>query len=289
MVTPFLPATSFSSHPTPLSPAVQQAVALLSQHDQPQVRELGAEKLTYLLVEPLAGLPLLLGHTNTLTAAEDIVFLAQATAEMILMQYPAFRFPEICFALRRGASGEWKTRVEEVVLLSLPSIRHWLQSYQQQCRAAAIQLRQAAAQDVPVPNSEVDFIAMITSLAASVKVTGCFPHILDPGSVLYGWLKQIGAFKGFKTPAQYVELQRKESLRISQTREASSAKRGQQDSFAKQLRRGWPVDHPLAETILNNCRKRLLWEWICYHNAKGTDLHSWLTELGCIVQKPQAA
>lgn len=264
-------------------PSVQEAAALIQNPELPAVAAYLPDELSACLVLPITGVAFLLGHKNSLKSADDLELLATALARVVKRRFAGFKLAEVTEALQRGASGEYRRKPDELLLPSLDHFTHWLSCYQQGCRAAALRvLAQAADAEqkrLPQPTYEQDLPAAVAQLAHQVKSLGYFPSPLDGGNLAYEWLKRIGAFSGFKTQEQYAEMMRKESIALTRQRSADKSERKQIGSFAVLLRRGWPEQHPMANTVRNNCKKRLLREWIRYHVARGTDLHTWLTNL----------
>lgn len=277
--------------PATLPPSVQQAALLLCAPDNLPVRRMSTYDLEEDLVDSLKVVPFLLGHSRTLLKGDDLAVLSTAVAEMVQHSFPAFTLPEISLALRRGCSGEWK-KEGEILQCSLPQIRSWLKSYQDSSRGVALkalQLRVEHRQQLalPAPDLSVGYPRQIAELAqlASDNATpehpiARFPEPLDQGNVLYNWLKEVGAFNGFKTLAQYVDMRRKEAiLRAQRPPDGMEAYRHGR-SFWEALRAGkWPENHPFADSVVNACRKRLLRDWIKYHLSIGTDIEQHLHQL----------
>ncbi|MCB2379827.1 hypothetical protein LGH70_19680 [Hymenobacter sp. BT635] len=267
--------------PPSLSPQVRQAAALvLSQ--EPAANTFTSVELRKALYQPLSAVALLLGHNNALAEAKDLKVMGTALAAVVHRRFPALKLAEITEALIRGASGEWLLP-NGFLAPSLPNFTHWLSSYQATCRADALKALQTAAEaerkQLPAPTFEHELPAAVAQLARQVATLGYFPNPLDAGNLAYNWLKSVGAFSGFKTPEQYQEMMRKESINLTKAQSLEKDVRRQVKTFAHQLRHGWPAEHPLATTVINNCKKRVLREWIRYHVARGTDLLTWLTDL----------
>jgi hypothetical protein len=281
---PAAPLQRYSAElvPAGLPPSLATAAVLLTDVASPPARELKTLDLVEALLQPVAVVPFLLGHSQTLLVGKDLVAMATAVAEMVQQQFPALTIPEIGLALRRGASGEWK-KLDEVLLASLPTIRGWLKSYTTGSRADALQvLQRAAAQQLslPVGNVEHGYPRQIAAGMAQIKASGEMPELLDSGGIFYAWLKKIGAFAGFGNPRRIMI---KECLALVQRGSFDKAHR----SFARQLRAGWPAAHPLAGKVLLACQKRLLAGWIRYHNARGTNMETWLQQLADASSAPQ--
>jgi len=276
--------------PATLSPQIRNAAELLLSQE-PTAKSYTALDLRTELYRPMSAVAMLLGHSNSLAEGKDLQMMGTALAAVIHRRFPSFRMPEITEALVRGASGEWPLP-NGFLAPTLPNFTHWLVCYQQQCRSEALKALQKVAEHeqqlrLPKPNYEADLPAAVAELAEHVRHCGSFPTPLDGGNLAYDWLKRIGAFSGFKTANQYADMMRKESIALTRTRPSDQSKRKQVASFAVLLRQGWPAQHPMAITVANNCKKRLLREWVRYHVARKTDLHTWLTELAAAVH-PQS-
>jgi hypothetical protein len=273
------PARVYSADllPPGLPPAVHSAALLLCQSKAEAVRALDTDELTSRLFQPVEMVPFLLGHSQTLLKGKDLLVMATAVAEMLQRDFPALTLPEVASALRRGCSGEWK-KPDELLLAALPSIRSWLKAYTEGSRAQALRALQAASEQarslhqLPPRNPELSYPRHVAQQMAAIKAAGHLPTMLDNGGVLYDWLKKIGAFAGFGNPRRIMI---KECLVLVRHRPLDNAHR----SFAEQLRAGWPASHPLAASVLLACQKRLLAGWIRYHNARGTDMQTWLQQL----------
>lgn len=246
------------------------------------VRQLSAPDLADMLLEPLAGLPLLLGHTNTLKEAQDLNFLADSAAEMIQDDFPTFRFEEITLAFRQGVRGKWKQRTQDIVQVNILCLSQWLSGYQG-IRAQAIQALQAVAeQEAETARQQQQDAAykqqrptQVAELAAGLAATGELPSPLDLGSPLFEWLWAIGAFQDFRTAQQYAELEREEAERLARKGVRTSRSGERSLSLADVLTN----NSPAADSLRRRCRERLLREWLLAHNEWGTDLCTWLTEL----------
>lgn len=293
MLQPYRPAQL----PAQLPPSVQEAALMLTNPEQRPARAMLTDDLIKDLFEPLAIVPMLLGHSKSLLKGEDLFVLASAVAEMVQRHFPAFRIGEIGLALRRGCSGEWQ-KPGELLLPSLPCIRSWLQAYQDGSRATAIKALQAAhlqQQQRSLPTPVIDYpkeaallAEWVTEHATPEHPAGQFPEPLDQGNVLFKWLKQVGAFRQFKTLEQYERMHRKECLARAQRPPAGLEEYRHGRTFWGLLYAGkWHADHPFADSVTNACCKRLLREWIYYHLGRGTDLRTWLTELAAAVH-PQS-
>lgn len=274
--------------PPSLAPQIHRAAALLLS-GQPTAVSLTSVELRKSLYHSMSAVALLLGHSNSLSDAKDLKVMGTALAAVVHRRFPAFTLAEIGEAFIRGASGEWPLP-NGFLAPTLPNFTHWLVCYQNACRSEALRALQAAAEaeqkQLPPPDYRLQLPAAVAQLAAHVARLGYFPPDLDAGNLAYEWLKGLGVFNGFKTKAEYLALQHKEAWRMSRQRSADRGQRHEIKSFAQAIRRGWPAGHPLEASLQNNCKKRLLREWIRYHVARKTDLLTWLTDLS---QHAQAA
>ncbi|MDF7809943.1 hypothetical protein [Hymenobacter sp. YC55] len=285
---PAVPSFTPDMVPAGLMPSVESA-ALLICSQQPAVSRMATTDLIEDLFEPLSMVPFLLGHSNTLLSGKDLLVLSTAVAEMVQRDFPALKLMEISAALRQGCSGKWKGE-KDILQCSLPQIAGWLRSYQLSQRAPALKVLQACAEQrlqLPPPDLSAGFPRQVAELAAWASGNATpehpiafFPEPLDQGNVLYNWLKKVGAFNGFKTPAQYVDMRRKEAILRAQRPPQSMDDYRHGRSFWDLLRAGkWPENHPFADSVVNACRKRLLRDWIKYHLSIGTDIEQHLHQL----------
>ena len=285
---PAVPSFTPDIVPAGLQPSVQSAALLLCS-EQSAVSRVATADLIDDLFEPLSMVPFLLGHSKTLLSGKDLLVLSTAVAEMVQRDFPALKLLEISAALRQGCSGKWKGE-KDILQCSLPQIASWLRSYQLSQRAPALKVLQAAAEQqllLPPPDLSAGYPQLIAELAAWASDNATpehpiarFPEPLDQGNVLYHWLKKVGAFNGFKTAAQYVDMRRKEAILRAQRPPQSMDDYRHARSFWDLLRAGkWPKDHPFADSVVNACRKRLLRDWIKYHLSIGTDLEQHLHQL----------
>jgi hypothetical protein len=270
--------------PAGLMPGVTEAALMLAS-GSPQLRQMSSVAVADELLEVIELVPFLLGHNKQLLEDDDLLMLAKATAEMVQRSFPGLTIGEVGLAFRRGASGEWQ-QPNELLQASLPCFRRWLTAYQKSDRAAAVAALQKGEQQLlsrqqlmlPAPDVAAGYSAQVQALAEHHRQHRSFPESLDSGNLLYEWLKKIGAFTGFKTQQQFAAMLRKEALQQAAERAAGHVGK-QITSFGEQLRRGWPAGHPLANTVATACKKRLLREWLCYHNARGTDYLTLLSGL----------
>jgi hypothetical protein len=266
--------------PAGIAPAVREAALMLAT-GAPQLRALDSLDCAAACIDAITPVPFLLGHGKTLLSDKDLNALGMATAEMVQRSFPGLTMGEVGLAFRRGASGEWQ-QPNELLQASLPCFRRWLTAYQKSDRAAAVAALQKGEQQLlsrhqlllPAPDVAASYPGQLVQLQAQVQAGRKLPERLDDGNLLYGWLKKIGAFTGFKTAAQYEAMRRKEAL---QQATGHAGKEGR--TLAQALRQGWPQGHPLADSVLNRCKKRVLREWLCYHAGRGTDLLTLLSGL----------
>lgn len=265
--------------PQTIAPQIRRAAELVLS-EQPSVKYFSSEELKDELYEPMSAVAFLLGHSNVLASGKSLQLMGTALAAVIHRRFPALKLAEITEAFVRGASGEWPLP-NGFLAPTLPNFTHWLVCYQEQCRSRALQelrgLQEAQRQLPPPTIDESNLPALVARWAQDFQRTGTFPPDLDPLNLVYDWLKRIGGFAGFKTPAQYAKLIRKESIKLSRHRQGSLGERNALKSFREQLRRGWPQDHPLAKSVRNNCKKALLREWIRYKLSVNFDFEKVLT------------
>jgi len=252
-----------------LLPSIREAAGLILATDQPKCSEMAPEVLQASIVPLITGVAFLLGHRNSLTESADLKMLSKALATVIKRRFSGLKMAEISAAWQRGASGEYKQRPDEVLMPSLPALTQWLERYQQTTRAEALkalQLEQSRSElSLPPANLEAGYPGQVAELAADVLSRGGYPERLDTGGILYGWLKKIGAFRGFKTAEQYQAIKTKEAIRMAKRAPKSQPDAKNIRSLADHLRSGaLPAGHALANTLLTNCQKIVLREWIRY-------------------------
>jgi hypothetical protein len=249
----------------------------------PPVATLSTDELGDHLVVLLPALALLLGHSKTLTKSADIDALADAVAEMIHRRFARLNLVEIGQALRRGASGEWPRGEHDVLLVSLPHVTHWLSCYCREGRAEAQLALQTAQLALPAPAPpQIDYVGSVgnyLALAAADELPVGFE--LDTGNLLYTWLKRLGALNGFRTAAQYADMQAEEADRLlSTTIPASGTERREYTTFLNALatQGALPDAHPLSRSVVNACKKRVLREWLEHHAQAGTNIVDFFAE-----------
>lgn len=262
--------------PASLAPAVLAHLA-----DQLPVREHDYTDLVPFIGDLLNGAALLLGHRNALADIEDLDLMANGVASMIQRRFASFKPAELSEAFQRGASGEY-CQPGEVLFVSLPIIASWLEGYQRTARAAAVALLSQQAQPKALLAPRIDYLGSVLDYVALAKV-GELPtgFELDMGNVLYAWLKQAGAFNGFRTAEQYAQMQQQETDRLLAVKlPESGAARREYTSFINALadQGELPDAHPLSRSVVNACKKRLLREWLQHHAKAGTDIVKFITE-----------
>jgi hypothetical protein len=234
----------------------------------PPVSLLSTPELGDHLVVALPAMALLLGHSKTLVKSADIEAMADAVAEMIHRRFARLNLVEIGLALRRGASGEWPRSEGDVLLVSLPHVTHWLSCYCKEARAEAQLAVQAAAPKAVLPAPRIDYVGLVANYVALARA-GELPlgFELDMGNLLYTWLKEVGAFTGFRTGEQYAQMRQEETDRLlAVTLPESGADRREYTSFVNALGASGelPESHPLSRSVVNACKKRVLREWLEY-------------------------
>jgi hypothetical protein len=274
---------SAAALPPGLPYSVREAALLLCGDEVQQVRQMSSLELAAELTAPIEGVPLMLGHSKTLHEDDDLEMLCKLTAEMVHRSFPGLTLAEIGLAFRRGASGEWK-QPGEVLLPTVQCFRSWLSAYQKGDRVAAVQALQKGEAGreqllLPAPDVASTYPQQLVHLAAYMKQHGRAPEPFDAGFLLYDWLKKLGAFVPFKTNAELYLMLRKESIKQAASAAAEQQQRKKIQTFGEVLRRGFPGGHPLANSVKNACKKRLLREWIYYHNARGTNYLTLLEQL----------
>lgn len=267
--------------PTP----AQRAAELLAAHE-PQARALSELELIDALIDPLLGAAALLGHRNTLAHEDDLTLLCQGVAKLIQRRYPAFNLAEIREAILRGASGDYKTgRPDEVLLVSLPQIGDWLAGYQRVARAAAV-LDAPKPEPPALPAPRIDYVGSVVdlvNLAHAGKLPAYTDERFDFGNLAYDWLKGIGAFTGWRPADYYADMQAEEAELVAvRAQDDRTTYTGRQayNTFMAALTQGrLPDSHPLSNSVVNRCRKRVLREWLLEQAANDTDVAALLTRL----------
>jgi hypothetical protein len=288
--------------PAGLAPAVESAALLLCNTEARPVKQLATADLIDDLLEPVALVPFLLGHSQTLLGGDDLLAMATAVAEMVQRDFPGLTLAELCAAMRRGCSGEWR-KPDERLLASLPTIRSWCAAYSQGSRAQALRALQRADEhrqllSLPVPDVQADYPARVAELVATARAAGRqpvpeprggqrpgpgayqLPAKYDDGGLLFRWLRHIGAISPYY--GGQFRIMVKEGLLIGRELPRTPSHR----SFAQLLRTGAvPGSHPLAAHWRTNCQKRQLRQWLLHHAAAGTDLLPWLQQLALLSRK----
>jgi hypothetical protein len=279
-----LPALT-ASVPTPPRPAVavQQALAILAPDSPQRAAKLSAEELGNELLEPISGVAFLLGHSKQLLDEQglDLNLLADAVAEMVKHRFPSLTLPEIGLAWRRGASGAY-AEPGVLDLVSLPTLARWLERYTAGERKQALALREKETTSWALPPPQRDKAAEVVALV-ELAHAGQLPASdeLDFGNVLYDWLDNLAAFGGFRTREQYEELWVEETENmIRGARPNGGEERRQHAAFLDALGRSeWPAHHPLARSVTNAFKKRVLREWLLDLAAECPDVPALLAHL----------
>lgn len=245
------------------------------QSGEPQARALSGDGLAAELMIPLSQAAALLGHRHTLADPMDLLLLAQESAALIQRQFAAFNLAEIREAIRRGASGRYRapgTR-GDVLLVNLPGVGEWLQGYQAEARAAAVEQARKLAELPAGPPPPRAYVAELLSLYALAQA-GRMPDAYTLDGSLYTWVKERGQFTNFRPAEYYADLRAEEAERVMrQPKSVNWQERRGQTSFAQACAAGnWPEGHPLANDVNRACRQRLLHEWLLQHAADETDL-----------------
>jgi len=268
------------AHLPPSVPAPVRTAALLLSAGEP-VSTLSTDELGDMLVSAIPGVAFLLGHSRQFVKQDDIDMMAEAVAEMVHRRFARLNWAEISHALRRGASGEWPRSEDDVLLVSLPHITHWLTCYCKEARAEAQLALQAAAPVAALPALRIDYVGSVINYVELVRA-GELPtgFELDMGNVLYTWLKKVGAFTDFRTAEQYATMRQEETDRLLAVKlPESGAARREYTSFVNALGAlgELPDSHPLSRSVVNACKKRVLREWLEHHSKAGTDIVDFLT------------
>lgn len=284
MIAPALPEVS-----APLAPVV----AAFSGAER-VVGALPVEDVTKLFNQLLSRAALLLGHKTWQDGAELYV-LARSCAELVHRKFRGLKPAEIALAMDRGAAGEYKAKAEDVVYVQLPAITSWLYAYQTTARHDAIKaIRQAdETQQLLLPAPVRDYAGEVVELVRLAGAGSLAPaHEMDFANVLYDWLKGIGAFRSDRWPAGPPDY---DTIRVEETDTLLTAptpkdkhERQRLNSFLEVLLTGhWPANHPLARTVANACKKRVLREWVLQYAAEEIDTASILATI--VTQHQQAA
>jgi len=245
----------------------------------------------------LSRAALLLGHKTWQDEAE-LFALASACAALMHRKFAGLKPAEIALAIDKGAAGEYKAKAEDVVYVQLPAITSWLYAYQTTARHEAIKaLRKAEESDVlALPAPVRDYAAEVVQLVTLADAGGLPPAPeLDFGNVLYDWLKAIGAFRDGYWPAgtpDYGSIRVEETdALLSEPPSADVLERRRRAGFLDMLLTGqWPEGHPLARTVANACKKRVLREWAIQYAAEEADAAAILAGLiACYAPAKEAA
>jgi hypothetical protein len=262
--------------------------------DERVVGALVVEDVTKLFNQLLSRAALLLGHKTWQDGAELYV-LARSCAELVHRKFRGLKPAEIALAMDRGASGEYKAKADEVVYVQLPAITAWLYAYQTTARHEAIKaLRKAdEAELLALPAPVRDYAGEAAALVQQADAGALPPaHALDFGNVLYDWLKSIGALRADVWPIEppdynTIRVEETDFLLTSPPPADKFERRGRAGFLETLLAGQWPEGHPLAKTVANACKKRVLREWVIQCAAEETDVPTLLA--GLVSAHQQAA
>ena len=281
-------STALSLVPAAAVPAPLASIAAAFRSDEPTVGAMAVEDVTKLFNQLLSRAALLLGHKTWQDGAELYV-LARSCAEMAQRRYRALKPGELVLAMDRGAAGEYKAKPDEVVYVQLPSVSAWLYAYQTTARHEAIKALRKAEEAAPVlllAPPPRDYVAELLALIAQANA-GKLPAAekLDFANVLYEWLKAGGALAASCWPAgppDYEAIRAEEAAALIEgPSPLNKTERRQRSTFIDILADGgaWPAGHPLARTVGNACKKRVLREWLLQCAAEETDVPALLARL----------
>jgi hypothetical protein len=248
---------------------------------------MNAMDLDLLLTAELQRAALRLGHKNALADKEDALLIRDDVAELLREKWHYLTENEIRLVFRLGSTGELKLKPDEVVFLSVATVAEWLRRYKYTTKPAAMW---HASSQVP-PHTDlpehhpvsigwrVNQICLLVDAYDGLTVDDVGE--LDPGNCLYDWLKEIRAFHGFRTMAEYEEMRVEETERLfSSPQSPHKEERMRLRSFADALEKGnWPAEHPMARNVANACKKRVFKEWLMDQCLNDVDTRDHLTTL----------
>lgn len=279
-----------SELPTPgalvCNPATTPAplAAIVSAQSARKVAALNDMELDVLLTSELLRAALRMGHKNALGDDKDALLIREDVAELLREKWHYLTENEIRIVFRLGSTGELKLKPDEVVFMSVATVAEWLRRYKYTTKPAAMEhARPFEAPASPLPEHHPARIAWkVTQIAEIVEaaIQGVSEHH-DPGNCLYDWLKEVGAFKGFRSAQEYADMKAEETERLFRApRSPQKDERNALRTFADALEMGnWPADHPLARTVANACKKRVLQEWVQDQVLEQNDVRADLTTL----------
>ena len=281
-------STALALHVSAPLPAVLAPVAAAMDSAEPTVGAMAVEDVTKLFNQLLSRAAMLLGHKTWQDAAE-LVVLARACAELVQRRYRGLKPAEIMLAMDRGAAGEYKTKPDEVVYVQLPAVTAWLYAYQTTVRHEAIQAKRKADEAPPALQlmpARRDYVAELAGLVAKAQASKLpAASDLDFANVLYDWLKSIGALLASRWPIEppdYEAIRAEEAAALMERPSPlDKTERRQFHTFIDILADGgkWPAGHPLAKTVGNACKKRVLREWLMQCAAEETNVPALLAPL----------
>lgn len=257
---------------------------IVSAQSARKVSVLNDAELDFLLTSELQRAALRLGHKNALGDVNDALLIRDDVAELIRQRWHYLSENELRIVFRLGATGELKLKADEVVFLSVATIAEWLRRYKYTSKPAAMaHAREFVAPATELPEHHPVRIAWrVQQIAAIVTMAAEGPYQeADPGNCLYDWLKEIRAFHGFRTAAEYEDMRAEEVEQLlAQPQSPRKEDRQQVRSFADALEKGqWPAGHPLVRDVGNACKKRVLKEWVQDQILNETDVAEHLATL----------
>ena len=284
---------------TSAAPAAQlsrstTAALLAYEADTPAIGRLALWELVPMIGDLLNGAALLLAHKNALDNPLDLELMAQAVAELVQRRFAGFKFAELSEAVRRGAAGEYKATPADVLYLSLPNVNNWLYAYQTSARHDAVKFVQAsdAAAQLALPAPRRDLAAEVSGLLTLAMNGSLKPAAeLDFANVLYDWLKNLGAFNGIFTAADYAEIKADATQELLDGGAPASGPdaRAFRGFVAALLKDEWPAHHPLARNVNNAAKKHVLREWLLRHAAAETEPEALSQQLAKLDEQRRAA
>lgn len=271
----------------PALPPAVAAAAQAYQADELPVSKLAVNEVGKLFARLLSRSALLLGHKSW-QDEDELFVLAASCAEMVQRRFPAYKPAEIDMALRRGASGEFRLKPDEVVYVGLQTVADWLAAYQVKARAEVVkQLQKAheAESQKLLPEGHTDRVEWRVKMLMGHYQQAKDGHLpagfdLDPGNALYDWVKALGLLRNFRTPEEYEQMRLEEADNVlADIDMARREERQRATSFAVALDANrWPAEHPLARSVVNACKKRILREWLMERVMEDADLDTLLRE-----------
>lgn len=280
--------------PASLPVAVRRAAELLAPDSPDRACQLTTDALSDALLPLISGVAFLLGHSKQLLSGADLLEMANAAAEMVQRLFPGLTPAEIGRAWRCGAAGDYP-EPNTLDLVALPTLRRWLERYVAGERRQALLAVAREPQPLALPPAPRNYAAELLALVAQAKA-GQLPAApeLDFANVLYHWLKSLGALQAGYWPAgppnhEAIRAEEAEAMMKGPAPLDKSARR-QRTTFIDILADGgaWPAGHPLAKTVANACKKRVLREWLQQCADKETDVPALLAMLAAESDYPHS-